>query len=130
MKTVVVSYIILAVVLLVVIVNSIIISNSIDTILEKLKGIPEVSSAGKEYQEVFDDYMAAQRFLGITVSHDDLTNIEGEFYEILGAAEAGDDESLVIAKSRLMGALTHLRRLCGINADSILFSKINLPIKY
>ncbi len=126
MKTVIVSYIILGVVILLVVINSIVISNSIDTILEKLRGIPGASSAKEEYQRAFDDYMAAQRFFGITVSHDDLTNIEGEFYEIIGAAEAGDDESLIIAKNRLIGALTHLRRLCGINADSILYKNINL----
>lgn len=126
MKTVIVSYIILGIVILLVVINSLIISNSIDTILEKLRGIPEVGSSKEDYQRVFDDYMAAQRFLGITVSHDDLTNIEEEFYEILGAAEAGDDESLVIAKSRLIGALTHLRRLCGINADSILHKNVNI----
>lgn len=126
MKTVIISYIILGVVILLVVINSIIISNSIDTILEKLRGIPETSSAKEDYQKVFDDYLSAQRFLGITVSHDDLTNIEGEFYEILGAAEAGDDESIVIAKSRLIGALTHLRRLCGINADSILYKNVEI----
>ena len=48
-----------------------------------------------------------------------MTNIEEELNEILGAIEAEDRETLIIAKSRLMGSLSHLRRLSGINADSI-----------
>jgi hypothetical protein len=68
--------------------------------------------------------MDAQHFFAITVSHDDLTNIEGCFYEILGAAEANDDDALKIAKSRLIGSLSHLKRLSAINIDSILF-KLN-----
>ena len=123
MKTVILSYVILALILILVIINSIIVSNSIDIIIKKLKVIPDSIENANEYETVFEDYMKAQRFFTITVSHDDLTNIESEFYEIIGAVNAEDEESLKIAKSRLIGALTHLKRLSGINADSILFTK-------
>ena len=123
MKTIILSYVILILVILLVIINSIIVSNSIDAIIEKLKNIPDSVSEKEQYKEVFDDYIKIQHLFEITVSHDDLTNIESEFYEIMGAVNAEDSESLKIAKSRLIGALTHLKRLCGINADSILFAE-------
>ena len=119
MKTIILSYVILILVILLVIINSIIVSNSIDAIIEKLKNIPDSVSEKEQYKEVFDDYIKIQHLFEITVSHDDLTNIESEFYEIMGAVNAEDSESLKIAKSRLIGSLSHLKRLSGINADSI-----------
>ena len=120
MKTVIAAYVVLAVIILIVIINSFVISHNIDVILEKLRGTPDNIDAEELYEDIFDDYIEKQKYLGLTVSHDDLTNIESEFYEILGAASVGDNDALKIAKSRLIGALTHLKRLCGINFDSIL----------
>ena len=130
MKIIISAYVVLAAIILIVIINSLIISHNIDVILEKLRGTPDSANAEDAYEEIFDDYIKKQKYLGITVSHDDLTNIESEFYEILGAARVGDDDALKIAKSRLMGALTHLKRLCGINFDSILLAKIKQRSSY
>ena len=130
MKIIISAYVVLAAIILIVIINSLIISHNIDVILEKLRGTPDSANAEDAYEEIFDDYIKKQKYLGITVSHDDLTNIESEFYEILGAASVGDDDALKIAKSRLMGALTHLKRLCGINFDSILLAKIKQRSSY
>ncbi len=121
MKVIIFSYIILALVIVIVVVNSLLISHNIDIIIEKLKNIPDKASQKEDYKKLFDEYMKAQHFFAITVNHDDLTNIEGDFYEILGAAEADDDDALKIAKSRLIGSLAHLKRLTAINIDSILF---------
>ena len=122
MKNVIAAYVVLIIIILIVIVNSLVISHSIDVILQKLRSSPDTASTEAVYEEIFDDYIKKQKYLGLTVSHDDLTNIESEFYEILGAAKVGDDDALKIAKSRLMGALAHLKRLCGINFDSILLA--------
>ena len=130
MKTVIAAYVVLAVIVLIVIANSLILSHSIDVILERLRGAPDSTSAEDIYKKIFDDYIGRQKFIGLTVSHDDLTNIEGEFYEILGAINADDEEALKIAKSRLIGALSHLKRLCGINFDSILFANIKQRRSY
>jgi hypothetical protein len=54
------------------------------------------------------------------VSHSDLSEIEGAFAELIGAAEAKDEESVIIAKSRLTNALMHLRRLSIIGIEGIL----------
>lgn len=130
MKTVIAAYVVLSVIIIIVIINSLIISYNIDVILEKLRGTPDVASAEEIYEEIFDDYMKKQKYLGLTVSHDDLTNIESEFYEIIGAAKVSDDDALKIAKSRLIGALIHLKRLCGINFDSILWSGVKQRNSY
>ena len=72
-------------------------------------------------EELFSDFERAEKFISITVSHDDLTNIEEGFSEMIGAARAGDTESLVITKSRLGHSLEHLKRLLSINLDGIIY---------
>ena len=119
MRAAIISLIILTLVLTAVILNSYFVSRSIHTLLEKLKDAPSDTNNYEIYAEIHDDFAKKQRFIGLTVSHDDLTNIEEEINEILGAIEADDKETLIIAKSRLIGSLSHLRRLSGINADSI-----------
>ena len=64
--------------------------------------------------------MKRQTYLSLTVSHDDLSDIEDIIAELRGAAEVGDKDGVRIAKSRLGSALSHLRRLSGVNLDSIL----------
>ena len=119
MKAAIISVIILTLILTAVILNSIFVSKSMHEIAQKLKDAPSDTESYSAYSEIFDEYMKKQRFISLTVSHDDLTNIENEFNEILGSIEANDVENLIIAKSRLIGSLSHLKRLSGINADSI-----------
>ena len=130
MKTAIISYIVLAVVILLVVLNSLFIVYNIDVIVSRLKKAPDSLDAGAIYEDIFSDYMKRQKYIGLSVSHDDLTSIESEFNEILGAIKANDDKSLIIAKSRLIGALTHLRRLSSINADSILFGYAKSDISF
>ncbi|MBQ9070791.1 MAG: DUF4363 family protein [Clostridia bacterium] len=119
MKTVVISCVALLLVILIVIANSLLVSYHVEKIIERLEKTPNEISEAEAYNDIYDDYMKRQKYIGITVSHDDLTNIESEFCEILGAIQAKDDDTLIISKSRLIGALRHLKRLAGINADSI-----------
>ena len=83
----------------------------------KVEASPEYKNS---FEEIFDDYMRREKFICLTVSHSDLSEIEGAFAELIGAAEAGDDEGVIIAKSRLTNALTHLRRLSVIGIEGIL----------
>ena len=119
MKATIIAVLILSIVLISVFLNSFFISRGIENIIARLEETPSTLESYNSYKEIFEEYSKKQRFIGLTVSHDDLTNIESEFHEILGAIEAEDEETLIIAKSRLIGALSHLRRLSGINADSI-----------
>ena len=72
------------------------------------------------YYSVAEKFQKHERYISLTVSHDDLTNIEEGFAELIGAANAKDEERLVAVKSRLKDSLEHLGRLSGINLDSIL----------
>lgn len=75
------------------------------------------------YDEAVDIYGRFGRwetFISMTVSHDDLTNIESGFAEMIGMLEIGDTEGAAVAKSRLKDSFRHLRRLVGINLDSII----------
>ena len=119
MRAAIVSLIVLAFVLTAVILNSYLVSRSIHTLMEKLKEAPSDVKSYEVYAQIHDEFTKKQRFIGLTVSHDDLTDIESGLNEILGAIEAEDEETLIIAKSRLIGSLSHLKRLSGINADSI-----------
>ena len=101
------------------IINSLFVSKSIKETMNFLKNAPDNTSEYDLYNDIYQHYMKKQKIISITVSHDCLREIENNFCEILGSIEANDEESLIIAKSRLIGALEHLQRLSGINADSI-----------
>ena len=119
MKAAIIALIVLTVILTTVILNSYFVSKSIHDLLERLKDTPSDIGSYQIYEDIHDEFTKKLRFIGLTVSHEDLTNIESELNEILGAIEAKDEQTLIIAKSRLIGSLSHLRRLSGINADSI-----------
>ena len=66
-----------------------------------------------------EDFRKTENFISITVSHDDLTNIEDGFAELVGYLKVSDSDGAEIVKSRLINSLEHLRRLSGVNFDSI-----------
>lgn len=62
----------------------------------------------------------AERFISLTVNHEDLTNIEECYSELIGYLSVGMQDEAEVTKSRLIDALTHLKRLSGVNIDSII----------
>jgi hypothetical protein len=58
-------------------------------------------------------------FVSLTVSHEDLTNIEEMLSEIDGAITAKDKDAVIIAKSRFESAVLHLGQLSALNIESI-----------
>jgi hypothetical protein len=82
--------------------------------------IENTETAKKEFEGIYNKFKKAERYISLTVSHDDLTNIEEGFADIMGAFEAGAKNSIIMIKSRLTDALEHLGRLSGINLDSII----------
>lgn len=119
MKAFILSCIAAACVIIFVFTNSFIIYNRTSYLTDKIETIPSSSEHGNEYKQTFEEYQKMQMYFSITVGHSDLTVIEDSFAELLGAVEAEDEESLKIAKSRLIQALHHLKRLSGVNFDSI-----------
>lgn len=98
-------------------VNTLLLSRMIEDIENQvLEAVPEY----EDFAKVYDSFLRKRLYLGITVNHDDIATVEEEFAEILGALKIGDTETAKIAKSRLVSALGHLKRLSGFNIDSII----------
>ena len=122
MKITKIAYAIFFVTLVLVVTNSLILRSIIEETVCELDGATEedMESAVSEYEYIYKNFKRKETYIAITVNHEDLTNIESSFAEVIGAAKANDRESLIIAKNRLTDALRHLKRLSGINIDSIL----------
>ena len=122
MKVVKIAYSILCISLILVVVNSIVLGKVIDSISEMVENADydDAKEIKKEFEEIYEVFRKKESYIALTVSHDDLTNIEDAFAEVIGAADANDMASVTTAKSRLSDALRHLKRLSGINIDSIL----------
>lgn len=100
-------------------VNSLVISYNIDKIYDAVLNAPESIENAGVYESIYEDFKRRERYISITVSHEDLGDIRNSFAEVVGAYRAKNEEDLIIAKSRLTEALLHLRRLCSVNLDSI-----------
>ena len=121
MRTVRIAFVLLFITLFSVVANSIALTGIITDIRDKVKAAPDdtTDAAYDEYSEIYSEYNEYSSYISLTVNHEDLRDIENSFAEIIGAAKADDTEALLTIKSRLIGALEHLRRLSGINLDSI-----------
>ena len=102
--------------------NSLYISHVTKELAKKADAISthDMQECKTEYMKLFSEFRRAEKFISITVSHDDLTNIEESFADIIGAAEAGVEANVIMIKSRLKDSLEHLGRLSSINLDSII----------
>ena len=96
-------------------VNSFIVDQRMEDIINEVKKCESY----KDVTGAREKFMEYERYINITVNHEDLTLIEDLFsqYEAEMRDESDDAE---ITKSRLINALTHLRRLSGINIDSVI----------
>ena len=98
-------------------VNTLFLSGAIERLCE---GVSSYSIEGDGCaMELYSDFKALEAFASLTVSHEDLTNIEDLFVEVISYSKIGDKEGLFIAKSRLDNALLHLGRLIRLNIDSV-----------
>lgn len=122
MKPIKLSILILAVLTISVYANSLYIGHLTESIAKRVDAADtdDIENVSDTFEEIYNEFKKAERYISITVSHDDLTNIEESFSEIIGAADAGNLIGVKTTKSRLKDALMHLGRLSGINIDSIL----------
>lgn len=101
-------------------INSFALSFNINKVYEAVEATPPRLSSYAAFEALYEDYMRRERFICLTVAHNDLMDIEGAFAELLGAIKAEDEGALIIAKSRLENALLHLRRLSSFGIEGIL----------
>ena len=122
MKVKILAAVILILVLLASALNTHFLLRSIDKIetgVESLSFEASASESKSEAEALFESYKKAEGFLSLTVSHNDLTDIESFFSEMIGYLSVSDKDGAKMAKSRLIDALAHLRRLSGVNISSI-----------
>ncbi len=95
--------------------NTAAVNKRIDELVADIEA-SEDADAARAVREKYDRY---ERLISITVSHEDLMVIE----DLLAQYEAEtnmDHAEASITKSRLLGAFSHLRRLCNLNIDSVI----------
>ena len=103
--------------------NTIKLDNDISTISDAVRTIDtneDVKSAEARANEVYDLFRSKELFIGLTVNHDDLSNIEEDFAEMIGYLSISDHGGAAVTKNRLLDSLSHLRRLSGFNIDAII----------
>ena len=121
MKSVIFAYIICPLLLTLSLINSFALGNIIENIDAALSETDDSNPAlaEEEYVRIYEEYKDVELYVSLSINHDDLSNLENAFAEIIGAARAGDKESVIIIKSRMNDYLRHIKRLIGINIDSI-----------
>lgn len=121
MKEKILSVVLLVMIIVFVTINTVILNGQIDEIIEKVD-LFDVSedNAKKNAEQIYEDFMKKQKYMSLTVSHDDMTSIEGCFVEMIGYLAIGDRQNAEVVKYRLKSSLEHLRRLSGFNLDAII----------
>lgn len=121
MKEKILSVVLLVIIIAFVTVNTIILSKQIDEIIEKVEGLDtSENNANENAEQIYENFMKKQKYMSLTVSHDDMTSIEGCFVEMIGYLAIGDHQNAEVVKYRLKNSLEHLRRLSGFNLDAII----------
>ena len=121
MRSVIFAYAIFLTLFAFVFINCFAVANIIDTVTELTISAEEsdMKIAKQSYAEIYEKYKQHELFISLSVDHDDLSDIEVAFAEIIGAAKSDDKAGVLTAKSRLIDRLRHIKRLSGINIDSI-----------
>ena len=99
--------------------NSYAVRYNVEKISTAIESAPDNCSEKETYNKLYEDYRRREKYIALSVSHSDLLIIEDSFAEMLGAIDAEDEDALTIAKSRIIKALAHIKRLSGINFDSV-----------
>jgi hypothetical protein len=128
MKGTVFALITLICVIGLVIANSVILHLLINETLDAVENIElsDAETATKKFEKCYKIFESREKFISMSVSHKDLSDIDECFSDIIGAGYAGDLAHMQITKNRLTNSLEHLRRLSGINIDSILFVRFHI----
>lgn len=121
MKAKIFAYITLCTIMISVLANTYYIKRVVGDFAEEVKSLDIYSKdAINDAKKMQEDFMHLSLFISLTVSHDDLTNIENDLAELVGCLTVEDTNGATITKSRLLNSLEHLKRLSGINFDAII----------
>ncbi len=121
MKQKVLSVVMLVIAIAFVTVNTIVIDKQIKDIGDEVEAIDIKSNGALENARmIFEDFMNKEIYISLSVNHEDLTDIESCFVEMIGYLEVGDTENAIVTKERLRHSLEHLRRLSTFTIDAII----------
>ena len=105
-------------------VNTVFLHKNIGQIYDAISNVEiyegDCKTAKSEAEKAFHLFRKKELFIGLTVNHDDLSNIESSFSELIGYLSIDDAKGATVAKNRLADFLGHLRRLSGLNIDAII----------
>ena len=102
-------------------INSFVLDRSIAGFIMDVQGLSVYDDdAYEDAEKIKKKFKEAEGLISLTVNHDDLTNIEECYSDLTGYLKAGMSDEAEVTKSRLIDALAHLRRLSGVNIDSII----------
>lgn len=103
--------------------NTVKMHRDIDSVYDAVNGIEldkDHIDTKDNAKKAYEKFKKCETFIGLTVNHDDLSNIEESFTEMLGHLAIGDTDAATVTKNRLLDELSHLRRLSGFNIDAII----------
>ena len=121
MREKILAIILFALIILFVTVNTIVLNKQITEVIEDVDRLDlNEENSIDEAKILYDNFMKKQRYLSLTVSHNDMTSIEDCFVEMIGYISVDDIENATVIKYRLKNSLEHLRRLSGFNIDAII----------
>ena len=121
MKEKIIAILLLILILTYVVINTVMLSNGIEEITNSVKGLDVGNSNSKnEAESIYERYKDYETYISLTVDHDDITNIEDCFVEMIGYLSVEDSDNAKVTKGRLISYLEHLRRLSGFNIDAII----------
>ena len=112
---------ILVAIIICVVANDLMLKHKINETISDVESIDVAkNNTNNEAESIFNDFMQREKYISLTVSHEDMTWIEECFAELISYISMSDTVEAEAAKSRLLHALKHLRRLSGFNIDSII----------
>ncbi len=123
MKVKITAVALMIIIISAVIINTVLLNGSIERhtgLVYEFEISDDFAESEKRAREIYEDFRQSETYISILVNHNDLTNIEDIFAEMIGCLSVGDTDGAKIAKSRLIDALSHLKRLSGVNIDSII----------
>ena len=80
-------------------------------------GMPNLQ---QDFYTVRRSYEKRSGYINLTVSHSLMADVDAYFADLEGAVLAQDKDGFTKAKSRLIDALRHVRRLSGFKLESII----------
>lgn len=121
MKEKILAVILLLGVIAFVSVNTIVLNRQIANTIDSVNDLDlNAKNASEKAKIIYEDFRKKEKYMSLTVSHNDLTCIEDCFVEMIGYLSIKDTENATVTKSRLISYLEHLGRLSGFNIDAVI----------